>query len=133
MEERRTGACLCGGVRFTVEGAVGPVVFCHCSQCRRQSGLHYAATDVPRGRLTVTGEDLISWYRASDEATRGFCSHCGSALFWKRDGGENISVVAGAFDLPSGLAGGYHIYCADKGDFYSIDNGLPQYQASKPS
>lgn len=133
MEERRTGACLCGGVRFRVEGAVGPVVFCHCSQCRRQTGLHYASADVPRGRLAVTGENLIAWYRSSDEAERGFCSHCGSALFWKRDGGETISVMAGAFDTPDGLAGGYHIYCADKGDFYSIDDGLPRYQAGKPS
>lgn len=133
MERHRTGHCLCGGVSFAVEGDVGPVVYCHCSQCRRQTGLHYATADVRRDRLTVAGENLVSWFRASDAAERGFCSRCGSALFWKRDGSPNICVMAGAFDTPSGLVGGHHIYCADKGDFYTIDDDLPQYQAGTPS
>ncbi|MFN7011471.1 MAG: GFA family protein [Allorhizobium sp.] len=133
MEEERTGHCLCGGVSFAVEGKVRPVVYCHCSQCRRQTGLHYAATEVPRDRLTVAGENLVSWYRASAAAERGFCSRCGSALFWRQDGNLNISILAGAFDPPSGLVGGYHIYCADRGDFYTINDDLPQYQAGTPS
>lgn len=133
MEEERTGHCLCGGVSFAVEGKVRPVVYCHCSQCRRQTGLHYAATEVPRDRLTVAGENLVSWYRASAAAERGFCSRCGSALFWRQDGNLNISILAGAFDTPSGLVGGYHIYCADRGDFYAITDDLPQYQAGTPS
>lgn len=37
------------------------------------------------------------------------------------------SIQAGSFDQPSGLVGGYHIFCADKGDFYEINDGLPQY------
>ena len=133
MDEHRTGHCLCGGVSFAVEGRVRPVVYCHCSQCRRQTGLHYAATEVLRERLTVAGENLICWYRASEDAERGFCSRCGSALFWRQDGAVNISIMAGAFDMPSGLVEGYHIYCADKGDFYAIADDLPQCQAGTPS
>lgn len=133
MEEERTGHCLCGGVSFAVEGKVRPVVYCHCSQCRQQTGLHYAATEVPRDRLTVAGENLVTWYRASAAAERGFCSRCGSALFWRQDGNLNISILAGAFDTPSGLVGGYHIYCADRGDFYTINDDLPRYQAGTPS
>lgn len=133
MEELRTGACLCGTVRFRTRGPVREVVFCHCSQCRRQTGLHYAATDVPRDRMDLTGDDMVRWYRSSDEARRGFCSRCGSALFWLRDGSDHISVMAGAFDEPSGLVGGYHIFCADKGAFYVIDGDLPAYQAGKPA
>ena len=41
--------------------------------------------------------------------------------------------MAGAFDEPSGLTFGYHIYCADKGDFYEISDGLPQYAVNPPS
>lgn len=133
MDELRTGACLCGAVRLRTQGTVREVVFCHCSQCRRQTGLHYAATDVARDRLKVTGEDMVRWYRSSDGAQRGFCSTCGSALFWLRDGGDHISVMAGAFDEPSGLVGGYHIFCADKGDFYEIGATLPAYQAGRPA
>lgn len=133
MDELRTGACLCGAVRFRTHGPVREVVYCHCSQCRRQTGLHYAATDVARERLEVTGEDMVRWYRASDEAQRGFCGTCGSALFWLSNTSEKISVMAGAFDEPSGLVGGYHIFCADKAAFYENDDGLPTYQAGKPA
>ncbi|APH72018.1 GFA family protein [Aquibium oceanicum] len=130
MEEHR-GACLCGAVRFTTRGALRGVVYCHCSQCRKQSGHYYAATDVADESLTVEGADSITWYRASDIAQRGFCKHCGSALFWKQDRSGKTSVMAGAFEAPTGLKAEAHIFVADKGDYYSIDDGLPQ-SASSP-
>jgi len=88
---------------------------------------------VARAALSVDGTEAVRWYRSSDEAQRGFCSNCGSALFWQADGSAEISVMAGAFDAPSGLTFGHHIYCADKGDFYEISDGLPQYAVNPPS
>lgn len=35
--------------------------------------------------------------------------------------------MAGTFDQPTGLAIGKHIFCADKGDYYEIEDGVPQY------
>lgn len=124
--EMRGGRCLCGAIRFETRGPLRPVVFCHCEQCRRQSGLYYAATNIPEDRLTVTGETL-RWYRSSAEAKRGFCSDCGSLLFWKRAGADHVSILAGAFDQPSGLVGSHHIFAADKADFYRICDGLEQF------
>ncbi|MGO7954762.1 GFA family protein, partial [Rhizobium ruizarguesonis] len=49
------------------------------------------------------------------------------------DGSAEISVMAGAFDTPRGLAFGHPLYCADKGDFYEISDGLPQYDGNPPS
>ncbi len=118
MNDEKTGHCLCGAVRFRTRGQLREVIACHCSQCRRQTGLFYAATNVSLDRLDVEGMDEVSWYRASDAARRGFCRTCGSALFWQADGADYLSIMAGAFDQPSGLAIGYHIFCADKGDFY---------------
>lgn len=133
MIEENEGSCLCGAVRFRARGQLREVVFCHCSQCRKQTGLYYAATNVALDRLDIEGGGAIRWYRASNTARRGFCSTCGSALFWQRDGGTDISVLAGAFDKPVALIGGYHIYCADKGDYYDIDDGLPAYAGNVPS
>ena len=104
------------------------VVACHCSQCRRQSGLYFAATNVADENIEIEGEASITWYQASDFAKRGFCTTCGSALFWKHQADQYISVLAGAFDEPSGLTMTKHIFCADKGDFYEITDGLPQYE-----
>jgi hypothetical protein len=131
MIDEKTGHCLCGAVRFRTRGQLREVIACHCSQCRRQTGLFYAATNVSLDRLVVEGMDEVSWYRASDAARRGFCRTCGSALFWQADGADYMSIMAGAFDQPSGLTIGYHIFCADKGDFYEINDDRPQYRADR--
>ncbi|MBP0439746.1 GFA family protein [Tianweitania sediminis] len=124
------GACLCGGVRIRTHGELRGVVFCHCSQCRRQTGLYYAATDVADEQLEVQGSDNITWFEASAEARRGFCKICGSALFWKRAGSAKTSIMAGLFDQPSGLQPAHHIFVADKGDFYKIEDDLPRFPGS---
>jgi hypothetical protein len=122
------GRCLCGAISFETEGPLENVTACHCSQCRRQTGLYYAATKLPLDKLSLRGDERLQWYRASDSARRGFCSVCGSALFWHADGSKDISVMAGAFDQPTGLRIGEHIYCADKGDFYDLpEDGTPRY------
>ena len=132
MSDEHTGACLCGSVRFKTRGTLREVVACHCSQCRKQTGLYYAATDVPLSNISIEGEEAITWYRASSSARRGFCRICGSALFWVADGAEKISILAGLFNEPSELKLAYHIYCADKGDFYEISDALPQYLQGRP-
>ncbi|WP_137131276.1 GFA family protein [Rhizobium sp. FY34] len=123
----RLGGCLCGTVRFEVNGEMGPVIACHCSQCRRQTGLYFTSGDVARSDIEIRDGGTLRWYRASDKAQRGFCSACGAPLFWQADGRAVISVVAGAFDQPSGLTIDHHIYCQDKADFYEITDGRPQY------
>ncbi|MDQ0320572.1 hypothetical protein QO002_002710 [Pararhizobium capsulatum DSM 1112] len=130
MDMVHTGGCRCGAVRFETRGVLREVVACHCSQCRRQTGLHYAATNVSDDRLDVEGADNVTLYRASDGAGRGFCRVCGSALFWKADGRDDISIMAGSFDQPSGLTIGVHIFCADKADFYEISDDAPQFAGS---
>jgi hypothetical protein len=32
---RVRGSCLCGGIRYEVDGPLGMVVHCHCSMCRK--------------------------------------------------------------------------------------------------
>ena len=122
----RQGSCLCGAVAFEVNGDVRPVMFCHCSQCRKTSGHFWAATQVPTDQMTLTNDAGLTWFRSSDHARRGFCDACGSSLFWEMDGEGATSIAAGAFNNPTGLTAGTHIFMADKGDYYDITDGLPQ-------
>ncbi|MFZ1682478.1 MAG: GFA family protein [Rhizobiaceae bacterium] len=130
MTDQHTGSCLCGAVRFRTAGALRGVIYCHCTQCRKQSGHHYASTNVADECLTVEGGENVAWYASSADAKRGFCRACGSALFWKHRAKATTSINAGSFDSPSGLAGAMHIFVADKGDYYDIDDGLPQHARS---
>jgi hypothetical protein len=125
------GSCLCGAVSFEVEGALPPPDACHCTQCRKWSGHVLAGTDVPRAALTIHGAEHLTWYRSSEKVRRGFCSTCGSSLFFdpidqaKHDW---IGVAMGAFDSPTQTRLGIHIFVAEKGDYYDIADGLPQNQ-----
>jgi hypothetical protein len=78
--------------------------------------------------LNIAGEDKLAWYRSSNEVRRGFCSVCGSALFWDPAGHDFIAVGMGAFDKPTGTHLEKHIFTADKGDYYEIADGLPQHE-----
>lgn len=120
------GACLCGKVHFEVKGALPAPNACHCSQCRKQSGHYWASVDVPRTALTVQGEDKLIWYQASEHVRRGFCGLCGSFLFWDPVKGEKTAIAMGAFDRPTKTKLALHIFVDDKGDYYDINDGLPQ-------
>lgn len=125
-----TGGCLCGAVRYRVDGPLRPVVGCHCTQCRKSSGHYVAATSAPRDCVAVEGE--VTWFASSDTARRGFCATCGSSLFW--DGpGENLSIHAGTLDKPTGLTLAGHIFVGDKGDYYALGSDLPQAEGDDPA
>ena len=123
---RRTGGCLCGAVRYAVEGPLRPVVMCHCTQCRRMTGHIMAATAAKRAAFRLLAADGLVWYGSSAEARRGFCARCGSTLFWDGDGHDYLSIAAGTLDDSTGLAIACHIFVADKGAYYTIDDGAPQ-------
>ncbi|NVO25105.1 GFA family protein [Donghicola mangrovi] len=120
-----TGSCLCGGVRYQVEGPMGPTFGCHCSQCRKTSGNFVTAFFAPRNGVTIHGE--VRWYQSSATGRRGFCPTCGGQMFW--DGGHpDLEIHAGSLDGDAPKLA-YHIYCADKAGFYRITDGLPQFAA----
>lgn len=122
-----TGGCLCGGVRYRITGPLPGVKACHCSQCRRTSGHYHAATSVLRENLDLLSKDSLRWFRSSAKAERGFCGTCGGNLFWRMIDHPRIAVTAGTLDSPTGLSTLLHMFCADKGDYYEITDGLPQY------
>ncbi len=124
------GECLCGDVRFTLDGALRPAIGCHCGQCRKHSGHYWAATSVAEDGLHFETDAGLSWYRASDTAKRGFCQTCGSTLFWKPDNAARYVVSMGTLEMPTGLSLSTHVFVADKGDYYKIADGLPQLERS---
>ena len=122
------GSCECQGVVFELIGELRDVVFCHCSQCRKTSGHYWAATQVSKGNLNLIKATSLSWYDSSDKARRGFCSVCGSSMFYERKGIDKISVSAGSLEIPTTLDRMRHIYVASKGDYYDISDDLPQFE-----
>ena len=120
------GSCLCGAVRFEIDGELPEADACHCSQCRKQSGHYWASIDIPTSTLNIQNETHIRWYQSSGKVRRGFCELCGSFLFWDPIHHDKIAVAMGAFDGPTGTKLWSHIFVADKGDYYKIEDGILQ-------
>ncbi|PRP95231.1 Glutathione-dependent formaldehyde-activating enzyme [Enhygromyxa salina] len=95
---------MCGAVRFTAD--VAPKISaCHCGMCRQWTSgvlLSAMAKDV-----SFEGEDAITVFSSSSWAERGFCSRCGSSLFYRitAEGPHHgaMSIALGVLDEPSGL------------------------------
>jgi hypothetical protein len=89
------------------------------------SGHFFAASAAKTSELSIEGK--VKWFQSSPEAKRGFCSDCGTPLFWQMEGEDFTSILAGAFDEGTKLVSKKHIFVEGKADYYEIDDGLPQY------
>lgn len=123
-----TGGCLCGAVRYELRGPLRDVIACHCRQCRKITGHYYAATAIKREYFSLIEQRGLRWYQSSAFARRGFCGECGSVLFWDAADYAHLSITAGSLDGTTGLQLIKHIFVAEKGDYYTIADGLPQVQ-----
>jgi len=94
--------------------------------CRKQSGHHWASTEVKKDAMTVHGADNVGWYQASERVRRGFCKTCGSFLFFDAIFQDWTAISMGAFDGPTQTRLTHHIYTDNQGDYYDIADGLPQ-------
>ncbi len=121
------GSCLCGAVSFRNDAPLGAPIACHCIQCRKQSGHHFAALPASWSALSFDGDDSLTWYRASANAARGFCSLCGSTLFWRGDASQTVMIAMGALETTSDMTLSAHYWVSFKGDYYDIADDLPQY------
>lgn len=131
-ENIRSGGCLCGAIRYNVNGMLREAVNCHCGQCQRTHGNYAVYTATETESLVLTEKRGLKWYRSSDRAQRGFCMECGASLFWQPSGGATIGIAVGSLDPPSGLKTTRNIFTADAGDYYKIDEGLEIFPGGIP-
>ena len=74
------GSCLCGGMRFQVTGNHSKIGICHCSLCRKCSGVGSSAKIVIAfGELAwLSGRELVSTFERPSGYGNAFCRVCGS-------------------------------------------------------
>ncbi len=100
-QERTTGGCRCGQIRYEVSGEPDEVLVCHCPDCRRSVGAQSVAwifLDQTNFRIT---KGLPAIHRSSPGVERAFCGQCGTTLSWvgeKQPG--RIDVTLGSLDDP---------------------------------
>jgi hypothetical protein len=131
-----TGRCLCGAVRFRIDGALAPIQVCHCEQCRRAQGVAFAAV-VPVATSAFhleQGVDVLQAYASSPGKERVFCSRCGAPVFSRRVALPDVlRIRAGLIDPPLGVGVAWHAWTASRCDWWALpDDGAPRYEHAAP-
>ena len=129
------GSCLCGRVRYQVDGELGPVAVCHCGMCRKASGSAFATNaSVARSAFhLVAGEDLLQRYESSPGKWRFFCRSCGSPVFGEAsDMPDLVRLRLGTFDDDPAVRPSYHFAVDFKAPWWEIADALPQLEIGSP-
>lgn len=124
-----TGRCVCGGVRFELHGPLRDVVNCHCSRCRRFTGHHMAATSAPVEQVRFAADATLTWYSPDPTVGYGFCSTCGSSLFWRAaERPDHLSIAAGTLDQPTGLRTAGAWWMAEHADYHTPEPDVIEHR-----
>ncbi len=125
------GSCLCGEIRYEIDGDIIGVNYCHCVQCRKASGSAFATNAaVATADFHIShGLGRLSAIESSPGKKRYFCSGCGSPIYSQFDNAmDTVYVCIGTIDDDSELRPDVHIYVASKAPWYEIRDDLPQLQ-----
>ncbi len=129
------GSCVCGTVRYEVEGPFSAMLSCHCSMCRKHHGAPFAtyANAALAGFRWLSGEATLGHYAASRNYTRSFCSTCGAVAPSLMPEADLAFVPAGTLDGDPGIRVQGHMFVGSKAPWYEIADSLPQYEAYPPA
>ena len=68
------------------------------------------------------GKDYISVFESSEWAERGFCSRCGTHLFYRLKQSGQVIAPAGLFSDQSGFTFDHQVFIDEKPDYYEFAN-----------
>lgn len=124
------GSCLCGNVRYDVNGPFEVMSHCHCSMCRKHHGAAFATfVSVPlSGFRWVSGENEISTYQSSNYGKRTFCGKCGSVTPVVEPETGVVFCPAGNLDGEFGIQSQSHRFVGSKAAWHTITDELPQHE-----
>ncbi len=127
----RTGGCLCGKIRYTLNAEPLLCVTCHCKNCQRQAGSALSIIiGVPEAAVAVEGE-LTTYNDTGDSGAtvrRQFCNTCGSPVFSRVASPPGMMFIkAGTLDDTSDLNPAFHCYTKSKQNWVDLGT-IPGFQ-----
>lgn len=126
VQQRMTGGCQCGAVRYLFKGVPGSASFCHCRMCQKAGGnvgLALVRLDVDHLKWT---QGTPSEFRSSSVVSRGFCQLCGTPLYMREDGDACIEVTIGSLDRPAPVDPTEQVGIESRIDWFDTLHTLPQ-------
>jgi hypothetical protein len=128
------GTCLCGTLRYEIDGPLTSMMNCHCSMCRKQHGAAFATYVVApvAGFRWIAGEDEVVRYQSSAQGTRAFCRRCGSVAPSTLPSMGIVFAPAGNLRGELGRHPEGHMFVGSKAPWHAITDHLPQHEVYPP-
>jgi len=133
------GSCLCGSVRFEIDGGLTPMQYCHAVRCRKATGSAFAAELAARVSVFrwTRGEDLVTVYEAPllrepPPYRHAFCRVCGSPLPVRLEGTDFVVFHAGVLDGEPETRPFRHIFVEQGASWHTITDGMPRFDHHAP-
>ena len=135
-DQKATGSCLCGSVKYEITGNMGMFQYCHCSRCRKITGSAHAANLFvsPADFHWLAGEELVGRYEPAHTKyfATCFCKKCGSSLPWLSKSGKVVIIPAGTLDEDPQIKPTQNIFYGSRASWYVHANEIPEHEEMPP-
>ena len=130
MPNTAHGNCLCGAVRFTAQLPSKWVVHCHCTRCQRAHGAAFVTwVGFETTQVQIdNAQHALRWFNhpTMGNSQRGFCSHCGSPMFFRSERYEGeLHIARALFTTELDRIPESHVYYGSRVDWVNVDSHLP--------
>jgi hypothetical protein len=130
MSNRYSGSCLCGAVRFEIDGEFESFYLCHCDYCRKDTGSAHAANLFSSSATLqwVSGaENVRAFNLPQTRHSRCFCGTCGSALPMTQMDGKLLVVPAGSLNSAVRIRPDAHIFVSSRAGWDHALEQVPEF------
>jgi hypothetical protein len=126
------GGCLCGAIRYRIEGSPRRATSCHCVHCRRSSAAAFVTwVEFGSSEFALLAGSPFR-YESRPDVTRQFCGACGTQLTYQHAREpETIDVTACSLDEPERVTPDDHVWCDRMLPWVKVDDGLPRYRRGR--
>lgn len=128
------GGCLCGSIRYRINGAPRVASTCFCRSCRLASGassVAWCSVDVDQFAL-VTGK--LAVFSSSPPVTRSFCGACGTPIAYQHSDDRNvIELTIATLDEPQRVPPTREIWHSQRIGWAASDASLPHFAGDSDS
>jgi hypothetical protein len=129
--EAHAGGCLCGGVRYHLQGDALWVAHCHCQSCRRHTGTAmttFVGVLKPQFKI-VNG--AAKTFQSSTGVWRRFCPNCGTPLTYEAAYcPEETHVYLATLDAHETFQPTLHVYHSEAMPWLHVADDLPRYETT---
>ena len=126
------GGCLCGAIRYQINGLPFDADHCHCSQCRKSAGAVVMSWMDFHGEQVQWLQGKVTEFASSNDIRRGFCQQCGCSLTYRHINYPEFTTLSiASLDQPNRVQPNYHIYTNEQVSWLSIDDRCRRYKAAR--